>query len=594
MTALQPKPSRPNVLAQESMSEGDRLHALVKTKKGIDTQAISTEQNGGSTVVRVTDSTEAPAPNETPAPVAVGITLDQIQATITAALASQTATHQAALDAQKAEWQVQLDAATAATAAAQTTAAAAEQARQALVSTFGLDRMTGNPNPVGNGAIGAPGLTTTMNGDRPIGAVADMIGMMEKAPKLVKSAKNGDRFASFDTRELDRFVRGNRSQVIKDLEAWGKANGLFQGNNVVSTDAAVTRSDLPGGFLESLSSVMRMNNRPNFIFHQFTDVAVNFTKGRGDTINIPRAAYFAPVTDPVDYQLSGSGTYVATNATNRTIQTGIVQCTIQEYGMGKTAATAPIGIPEFVAAYSMLNLLSILDRNLGYNYYQFEDLIIRKLWEPTARVVYNDNGNVTTTLTDLAVGDNGTMTDEFLNNLYAYMRSIYIPTYMDGCYGLALNSLAAAQYKNSLDKYAPATDAEIQNVTNMLNLSSGGEMDKATGYLGRWNNFHLFETNAFGVGAAGTEGAQNETIAGSPRLTRTSYAFGANTIGRGIGSPMTIRRDVVDDFGRIGRYAWFSEEGFVAVDVDPVGYNDVSTVPQQLRVIEIHTTAVPL
>jgi len=119
-------------------------------------------------------------------------------------------------------------------------------------------------------------------------------------------------------------------------------------------------------------------------------------------------------------------------------------------------------------------------------------------------------------------------------------------------------------------------------------------MDRASGYLGMFNNFHLFETNAFGCGAAGTDGAQNETIAAVSRLTRTSYAFGANTIGRGIGSPMTIRRDNNDDFGRIGRYAWFSEEGFVAVDVDPTGYSDSSTVPQQLRVIEVHTTAVAL
>jgi len=581
MTALQPKPQH-KVLDVQTMTEGDRLQALVKAKTGKDTQAI-TEQ-GGSTVVRVQDS-EATAP-EAIAP--VGITLEQIKDTIAAALASQKADHKAELDAQKAELQGQLDTATAATAAATAKATAEEQARQGLIKTFGLDRMTGNPAPA------STGLTTTMNGDRPVGACADIMSIIDRAPKLVKRAKDGSQFAAYDTRELDRFVRQNKPQVIKDLESWGKANGLFNGNGVVSLDAAVVRSDLPGGFLDQLSAVMRQNNRPNFIFHQFPDVAVNFTKGRGDTIDIPRAAFFAPVTDPADYQLSGSGTYVATSLINRTILTGIVQCMVQEYGMGKTAATAPIGIPEFVAAYSMLNLMAILDRNLIQNYYQFEDLIIRKLWEPTSRVVYNDNGAVTATIGDLAVSDGGTMTDDFLNNLYAYMRAIQIPTYADGCYGMAINTLAAAQYKNSLDKYAPANSQQIQDVTNILNLSSGGEMDRASGYLGMFNNFHLFETNAFGCGAAGTDGAQNETIAAVSRLTRTSYAFGANTIGRGIGSPMTIRRDNNDDFGRIGRYAWFSEEGFVAVDVDPTGYSDSSTVPQQLRVIEVHTTAVAL
>jgi hypothetical protein len=614
MTALQPKPSRPksNVLTQESMSEGDRLHALVKTKLGADTQAITDQTGGGSTVVRVQDAvtedptkvkdpatTETPVKAENPASTS-GLTLEQVQGAIAAALLSQNEANQKALTDQKAELQGQIDAAnataataTAAATAATATATAEKQARQTLVTTFGLDRMMGNPDPV-KSAMGAPVLTTTLHGDRPIGAVAELMSIVDRLPKTVKSSSRFGQFVSHDHREVDRFVKLNRAAVVKDMETWGRANGLFRGSGVISTDAAVTRADLPGGFLETLSAIMRSNNRPSYIFHQFPNVAINFAKGRGDTVDIPRSPYLATVTDPADYQLSGSGVYAQSNATSRNLQTGIIQCVIQEYGMGKTAATAPIGIPEFVAAYSMINLMSLLDRNIGFNYMQFEDLAIRRLWDPSSRVVYNDNSEVTTTLADLAVGDGGQLTEDFLNNLYAYMRSIQIPTYMDGCYGLAANTLAVTQYKNSLDKYAPATALQIQDVTNVLNVSSGGEMDQVTGYLGKFNNFHIFETNAFGVGAAGTEGAQNETIAGSPRLTRTSYAFGADTIGRGIGAPMTVRRDSTDDFGRIGRYAWFSEEGFCAVDVDPTGYNDVSAVPQQLRVVKIHTTAVKL
>ena len=82
---------------------------------------------------------------------------------------------------------------------------------------------------------------------------------------------------------------------------------------------------------------------------------------------------------------------------------------------------------------------------------------------------------------------------------------------------------------------------------------------------------------------------QTETVAAGAATTRTNYAFGANTIGRGIGTEMEIRRDTNDDFQRVGHYIWRSEEGFVAMDVDPTGYNDSSPVPQQLRVLDVRT-----
>jgi hypothetical protein len=82
---------------------------------------------------------------------------------------------------------------------------------------------------------------------------------------------------------------------------------------------------------------------------------------------------------------------------------------------------------------------------------------------------------------------------------------------------------------------------------------------------------------------------QTETVSGGSNTTRSNYAFGADTIGRGIGTEMEIRRDTNDNFGRVGRYIWRSEEGFVAMDVDPTGYSDTSEVPQQLRVIDVRS-----
>ena len=82
---------------------------------------------------------------------------------------------------------------------------------------------------------------------------------------------------------------------------------------------------------------------------------------------------------------------------------------------------------------------------------------------------------------------------------------------------------------------------------------------------------------------------QTETVAAGSATTRSNYAFGSDTIGRCVGTEMEIRRDTNDDFGRVGRYIWRSEEGFVAMDVDPTGYSDSSAVPQQLRVLDVRT-----
>ncbi len=112
-------------------------------------------------------------------------------------------------------------------------------------------------------------------------------------------------------------------------------------------------------------------------------------------------------------------------------------------------------------------------------------------------------------------------------------------------------------------------------------------VDRISGYKGKIGNVHIFEGNSWGIGAAGTDGVQSETINGGPKLTRSGYFFGADTTGRGVGQEFNIRlQDGNVHFGRLTRAIWIEYSGWVALDVDPVGYADASPVPQQLRVIE--------
>ena len=485
-----------------------------------------------------------------------------------------------------------------------------QEAEQRTTRLEGLLKLSGNQHGVteaeANGASsGTPNVNTLISANRkPQGMFAEVRQIIERAPLAQKYTAKGAITFTRDNRELNVYIRQARQdqkawrQFLTDIETYAKAQGMLRGNSgrVVDQNAATTGPDIDGGFLETLAAIMRSNNRPQYIFRNFVNTRVNFQRGFGETIKIPRVAYQTGPNVPDDRLLSGSGSYTQIDSTNQRMQSGTVSATVEEWGLGKNSQFPPVAIPTFVDSYSMIDLMGALDTNLGEDYYRWEDMKVRSLWSPTSRVVYNDGDEITTTVGNA----DGSVTLQFLNNLYAYMRNLQIPTYRDGCYGTVLVSTACATFRNELIAdgiwQAPSTSA-LEELANSLSLSTGldvGPTDLAAAYQGKYGNFHIWETNAYASGAVSTagaagEGVQTETVAAGSATTRTNYAFGSDTIGRGIGSEMEFRRDTNDDFGRVGRYIWRSEEGFVAMDVDPTGYSDSSAVPQQLRVLDVRT-----
>ncbi|NBU23826.1 MAG: hypothetical protein EBS38_08000 [Actinobacteria bacterium] len=583
--------------AQGGTPESDAIAAINKRKIGAmgaiaGNDAVTSEPESQPGILG-NDSADEPASApvaETPAdstPATATLTAEELQALLRDAVAP----------LQENVNQLQSDLAT--------TRSQLEEAQQQLTTTqqdrdrlAGVFRVMGSQHPGNSDKTGFPMVNTiaSTRSDKAQGAAAEFLNTYDKAPRYEHQDSDGMIRMIRDSRELTRFVRENRDSIRKDMEVYAKNNGLLRGGNkAVGSDAATVRADVPDGFLAYLSSVTRLTHIPSFIFHQFVNVKFDFAKGQGDTIKMPRFAYNSTPTATNDRLLSGSGTYAAIASGNQNLTQGAVSCTVQEWGLGLNNSNAPIAIPQFVSAYSLLDLEQILERNLGYDHHFWQDMTIRGLWHPTSRIVYNNGGNVTTATADLAAGDDGTLTEDFLDDLYSYMRGLQIPTYADGCYGLATHSKGRSQLRKSIaDRFRFPTEAAITDVLNILNSATGGERDRVSGYLGKISNFHVFETNAYGMGAAGTEGVQNETIAGSARLTRTSFAFGADSIGYGVGTEMEIRRDEKTDFGRIDRYIWREESGFVAIDVDPTGYSDSSAVPQQLRVLELRNLDQPL
>jgi len=400
------------------------------------------------------------------------------------------------------------------------------------------------------------------------------------------SPYTGETFVQKDMSKAEKYLRENKEKLRDGMEAYAKKHGLLRGKTSMmlsGKDAATAKADIPPAFLDYLSAFLRMSHSPKFIFHQFANKRLELGKGPGDTIQVPRVAYAETGSATTDWELT-PGTPIV--ADNQPITASSVSIVLKEYGMGKSNTLRPIGIPEFVMAYSLIDLEQALQRNLGHNFNEFEDLSLRSLWLATTRVVYNKKGSVVTAPASVTAGDDGTLTYKFLNALYAYMCGLQIPAYMNGKYGLTLHSTALAQLKNDLagqNQYLKKDD--LSDITNIFNAATQSDMAKVSGYEGDIANFMIFSTNAISLGAAGTPGAQTETIGGAANTTRSSFAFGADSITEAVGLPMQVRKDANDDFARLMRFTWISFMGFGYLDVEPA-----INASQQLRVLEIRTT----
>ncbi len=466
-----------------------------------------------------------------------------------------------------------------------------------------LGQLIGKPEGVKTVEMPNVNTKTSPNGERYHGRMAEFMSIRDSLGVNYRATSKGSYVPVYPTHELDAFMAEVRYDaksfrgLMEELTDFGKKHGLFRGSRMITEGerrAATVGADIPGGFLEVLSSIMRVNARPGLVFWQFPQTVHRFDRGEGEVVDIPRAIYNPVATDSDERLLSGSGTYFPIDSSNARLQTGLVKFILKEYGRGRTEAP-PISIPTFVENYSMIPLMRILERNLFYDYYNWEDLVIREQWRPTSRVLYNNNNAVATTAAAVTAG--GQMTREFLAQVYARLQNDRVVPLPDGNFGLVTNPTAIAQLKQSLTNFWEApSEGQIRDLTNMmLGDYPAGENIKIEGYQGMYEGFHIWQTNAFANAGAGTEGVQSETFdtggSNAAHVSRTSYAFGGMASGRAMGgSGVQILFDEKTDFGRLDRAIWQSFESHGPLDVDATGWNDTSSVPQETRVFQIRTT----
>lgn len=546
-------------VATTSVSEVDAAkNKTVSDKKKVVQKATQSVESGASNKKEEDSSSEDPS-NKEPDDQVITIKQSQLDDAIAAAVQTLVQEKTSANDERIKSLEEELE--------------ETKQARQSLEKVFDV-----------LGKV-APNINTqaSTQSDHEPGLVADYFSAISSAPQMLWTSRStGETFIQKDFSAARRVFQSDRNQLRADMETWARNNGFLQGSGIV-TQAATTRGDVAPGFLDYLSMVLRETHTSRYVYWQFPFYQLELGKGPRDTIQVARFRYL-PEADSTDDRVLTPGTEITTGSQN--LEANAVSLQLQECGLGKNSAHQPVAIPEFITAYSMLNLENALRTRLGHDYEAWEDLSIRSKYFATSRVVYNQSGSVTTTPGD--VDTSGTATENFAYNLYAYLASLQIPPLDDGCYCWVMHDFALAQFKASLsanNQYLnPSNTAEL---TNMLQAITNREMGKTMAYAGKFAGFHIFSTNAHSMGAPGTEGVQTETLGAGATTTRSSLVFGRAAVARAIGMEATLRRDKDDDFGRLSRWTWLSHEITDYLDVDPT-----INAEQQLRVVEVRTTDV--
>jgi len=438
------------------------------------------------------------------------------------------------------------------------------------------------PKPMVNTSLGA-------NRDHTQGRLREFESLVDGALSAVWVDKQtGRQVVQRYNGQIDQYFRENQDALRVEIEAYARAHGLLCGSVATETRASTAKTDVPSLLLDYLSAYVRVTHTPQFIWWQFPNYNLELGKGPGDTIQVSRDRYI-PAPASINDRILTPG--VDLSSSRQPVSVGAVSVTLKELGLGKDGVSGaePIGIPQFVSAYSMRPLETIVRSRLGHDYQRYIDMVIRNRYAATTRVVYNKRGAVELTPANVGTGDDGRISETFLNNLYSYMvGNLQIPVDEMGCLNLVLPPTGTAQLRNSLgERMRYITTDDLRQLSNLMSSTTNFEIPVVSGYLGTYCNFHIFTSNASSVGNAGSEGVQNETLGVGSRLTRSSYAFGANAVARAIGMEVQIRMDEMRRFQRLDSYIWYSQEEVASLDVDPA-----VNAEQQLRVVNIRTTDV--
>lgn len=402
-----------------------------------------------------------------------------------------------------------------------------------------------------------------------------------------------------DERETKGLRDWRRSPLVRELEQYFKNQGFLSGKAAGPTIG--TAGSIGAIYLDVLSALMRETHNANNIWWQFASTVYDSTSAPNKSVLIPRAANLPAPTDVNDFLIATTDTYNSinysrgTSSDSQSLEISTVALTIAQWGLGLSTSTGnrPVFIPEFHEVTSLIELMGVLDRVLMQHYFSFEDLMVRKEYFKATTVYYNDNGEITTVPANVAATDDGTLTEDFLNSVYAELFANRWPTLANNCYVLTVPPKSLDNFKKSLgDLYAPVTEEQRMAISNVLRAATGIEIGQSSGYVGQYCGFEIFSGNTWGVGAAGGSDPTviSSTLGVGATVTEDCFVFSYGAVGRGIALPMEIRASGTTPFNMGEAFIWISREQTGPVDLD----STILPAGQQTRVAKLRVTRRPV
>lgn len=554
--------------------------SAIDAAKNKDVIVIGAAANEPTEATPPNESTEVTPPNLTPSDQIVNMTATQLQELLQSAIATvkETVTNEIkeSSDRDRQVLQSELNETKNKLATAQGQAAAITNVLATL----------GHTHPVTDksSALGFPAHNklTESTSDRIDGMLKEWRDSIDKAYAVtVQNPSTGAAYEQRDLRSSDRYFLDNRASLRNEVEKYCRANGLFKG--LITDKAASTiRTDLLPTLLDFLSAYLRTTHSGKYIFWQLVLKDIKFGKATGDTVQVSRVRDLTAPTSVTDTLLAISGP----GATRSNLAINSVSAVLQRRGLNE-----PVQIPQFFSMYSLLDLETLVGQKLGKHHQADVDLRIRTRFLATTQVLYNNGGAVTATAGDVGAGDDATLTESFLNAVYAYITgTFYVDTDEMGCLWLAAPARAIAPLKNSLanaNRYMDQVSTE--KLTALFTMATNSDMPTISGYVGTFCGFHLFQSTAYGNGNAGTEGVQNVTFGAGVTLTRAVLCGGFFAVARAVGLEAEIRRANEDNFGTQDAWTWISDEIVFDLDVD-----SAINAEQQTRVFELQVADSPV
>lgn len=360
-----------------------------------------------------------------------------------------------------------------------------------------------------------------------------------------------------------RYLRENREEIFSGLD------DMFR--DVFGADAVTVSTDVPDEFLTTMTAFLREPSLERFVFSndRWIVTAVQLGTPPGDTIAVPRFPYNARPTASADRELS-PGTRIGTAANAITEKSKNV--VIKRY-----ALKPPLGLSRFTRLRSVHDLERFVRRNLGVDYQALVDVRVRELFDTATTVVF-PNGHTASTV---AAGD--TFSYDFLHDVARELDTRKVPTFPDtGNWGLIIHPYACAQLaKDPAFRDTLARLGDQRAIEGFRAAANGGQ----PGFIGSVLHFDIYVTNNYAVGDPNASPPDPGTQIENNVATRTSFAFGPDIIGQGVGDPVRVARNNDDDFGEEILLTWISYEGWDELDI-----NEDATTETETRVLALHTT----